>query len=533
MKDAALSTTSHTPLPAVFLAYQQRLMTAIDEHSVVGIEKSRRTGYSWALGAVASLTASASRAAGGMDVLYMGYEKEMTREFIDYVADWAKHFQHAASAMEEFIWTDPDHPELQIQAFRIRFDSGYEVVALPSVPRALRGKQGLVILDEAAFMDDLEAVLKAALALLIWGGKVVVCSTHDGEMNPFNTLIQDGRSGRKPYHILRCTFDDALADGLYKRICLVRGLTWSPEAEAKWRAEIIAQYAGNEDEELHVIPNPTSGVFLPGPLIEARQVPDVPVLRWTAPKGFALWKQHLREEAARDWMRDNLDPVLETLPDEPYTFGTDIARRGDLWVNCLLGLGRDLVRRTRLMIELRDIPFEQQRQILWHLLDDLRDRERLRRGCMDATGLGMQISEETMQRYGETIVEMVMLNEPWYREKMPALKAAFEDAMITIPQDRDVSDDLRMLKLVRGVARIPERRLNAEGERRHGDAAIAYALAYAASRADPEIYGYTAGRNHHTPRREDGWNDRSRADEDDMIEPGRSWMLDRVGGAFG
>ncbi len=268
-----------TALPDVFLPYQQRFWSAVDAHALSVHEKSRRTGFSWAAGAIAAATAGAARGAGGMDVLYMGYEREMTREFIGYVADWATRFQIAASEVQEFVLPDPERPEAGFGAFRIRFASGFEVVALPSVARALRGKQGLVILDEAAFMDDLDGVLKAALALLIWGGRVVVVSTHFGEDNPFNTLVQDIRAGRRRGAVTRTTFEEAMAEGLYRRICLVRGLTWSAAAEADWRQEILDTYRDNADEELHVIPNPTSGVYLPGPLIEARSVAAIPVVR--------------------------------------------------------------------------------------------------------------------------------------------------------------------------------------------------------------------------------------------------------------
>ena len=84
-------------LPDVFLPYQQRLWQAVDAHRVVVIEKSRRTGYSWALAAIASGHASTTRADGGSDVLYMGYEKEMTREFVDYVADLGQSQVQAAA----------------------------------------------------------------------------------------------------------------------------------------------------------------------------------------------------------------------------------------------------------------------------------------------------------------------------------------------------------------------------------------------------------------------------------------------------
>ena len=119
-----------------------------------------------------------------------------------------------------------------------------------------------MIIDEAAFHDDLAGVMKAAIALLIWGGKVLVISTHLGEDNTFNKLIQNARAERTPYHVVRFTFDDALQDGLYQRICLVTNKVWSPEAEAKWRAGIIASYGDGADEELFCIPS-KGGAHLP------------------------------------------------------------------------------------------------------------------------------------------------------------------------------------------------------------------------------------------------------------------------------
>jgi phage FluMu gp28-like protein len=479
-------------LPDVFLPYQQRFMAAIDAHPVVVVEKSRRTGFTWAAAAVAALKAGATRAARGSDVFYMGYEKDMTREFVDEVATWAKLLGKAASAVEEDIWPHPDDPEKSITVFRIRFASGFEVVALPSVARALRGKQGLVILDEAAFHDDLEAVITAALALRIWGSHVVIVSTHDGDQNPFNVLVADIRAGRRPYHLMRLTFDEAIAEGLYRRICLKNGQEWTPEAEAKWRAEILAEHGDKADQELHVIPSPSTGTFIPATLIEARSVALVPVLRWQCDADFTMKPKAQREAAAAAFIMDEIAPAMAGLSaDDSHAFGWDIARRGDVSVFWPLAITRTLLRRTPFTVELRTVPFEQQQQILWWMIERL---PRKRAGKMDATGLGMDLAERTIQKFGAWI-EAVMLSEPWYRENMPPLKAGFEDGTLEIPADRDTQTDIRMLKLVRGVARVPDRTRDAEGQQRHGDAAIALALAHAATRAEPEAYGYQpAGR---------------------------------------
>lgn len=471
----------------IFLPYQSRMMEAVNEHRVVFYEKSRRTGISWAAAFVADLQAALDPRQGGMDVFYMGYNLEMAREFIDYCAEDMAALQIVASQVNESFFRDPAHPEKDTKVFRIDLASGNKILALPSVPRALRGMQGLVIIDEAAFHDDLDELLKAALALLMWGGKVLVISTHNGDTNPFNTYIQDIRAGRRPFHLLRTTFDDALADGLYKKICEKSGEVWTEEAQARWRQEIVDFYGDAADEELFCIPSPSSGSYIPLVLIEARTDVSVPVVRWGCDAAFSAQPGSARTGEAQRFIETDLWPVVDGFDRKiPHAFGMDFGRSGDLSVIWVLALERNLVRRTAVVIELRNVPFDQQREILFWLIDRL---PLFRSGKLDARGNGQYLAEVTRQRYGERIEE-VMLSEPWYRENMPPMKAGLEDGTLTLPADREIRDDIRALAIVRGVARVPDKRAGEKGSQRHGDAAVALALAVAASRADPEIYGY-------------------------------------------
>lgn len=479
----------------VLLGYQRTLLATVAANPVTIYEKSRRIGATWGVGAQAVLTSGAARSAGGMDSLYIGYNLDMAREFIGVCGMWARALGMAASEAGEFLFEDQDRAgragiggTRMIAAFRISFASGFEILALASRPRSLRGRQGFVIVDEAAFHDDLEELIKAAMALLIWGGKVLLISTHDGAENPFAELIADSRAGRKPYAVLRTTFDDALEDGLYQRVCLVRGIAWSPEGEAKWRAEIRAFYSDGAGEELDVIPRAGSARFLPLHLIEARADKAVPVLRWRCDDAFVHLPDHVRERAAMAWCEEHLGPLLRALdPVLRKALGGDFARVGDLSVFWPVVIGGDLVRRCPFTVELRNVPFDQQRQILFYILDRLLPLSAV---AMDRTGNGAWLAEVTMQRYGAHRVEGIHLSEGWYRDNMPKLKAAFEDAGLTIPADAGTVDDFRALQLIRGVARVPDARTEAKGEDkdkagggRHGDAAIAAALAiYAAGR---------------------------------------------------
>lgn len=478
---SGVSASPTNGIPSALLRYQQELVDLAMKRETVVVEKSRRIGATWGIAAAAVLTAAADRQAGGMKVFYLGYNLEMTREFIDACAMWAKAFAVAARAVEELVFVErDDEGEQSIKAFRIDFGSGFEIVALPSRPRSLRGRQGFIIVDEAAFHDDLAELLKAAMAMLIWGGRVLVISTHDGVENPFNELIEDVRAGRrKNITLVRTTFDDALRDGLYQRICLTKGTEWSAEAEATWAKGIRDSYGDAAGEELDCIPRQSGGRYLARTMLEGRAV-DVPVLRWRCNAGFVDLSDEPRTIAARTFCEEQIAPLLANLDGATRSFvGEDFGRSGDLTVLWPLLVSQSLERRTPFVIELRNVPFRQQEQILFWLIDAL---PRFGGVALDARGNGQYLAEVTRQRYGAQAVAEVMLAEAWYREHMPPMKAALEDGTLSIPRDADIVDDLRSLEVVRGVARVPERSTKRDGEQRHGDSAIALVLALFASR---------------------------------------------------
>ena len=252
---------------SLLLPYQSELFVQLAQHDVLVVEKGRRTGFTWGVASKAVLTAAAAKSARGMNVFYMGYNREMAREFIDVCGMWARNFGPVATVNYEYLFEyEDERGERQaIKSFSIDFASGFHIVALPSKPRSLRGMQGLVIIDEAAFHEDLEAVATAALALLMWGGIVVFISTHNGEDNYFNTLVREAREREKPYGFMRVDFGRALKEGLYQRICLVTGKPWSAENEKAWRVSIEAKYGAGASEELYCEPraDSTVDVFIP------------------------------------------------------------------------------------------------------------------------------------------------------------------------------------------------------------------------------------------------------------------------------
>ena len=358
----------------LLLGYQKRWVA--DDSPLKIAEKSRRTGITWAEASDAVLTASRAKSAHGTNHFYVGSNKEMAREFIDAAAMWAKAFDKVAGNIQEELFIDDGQEGKEILTFVIHFASGFKIQALSSKPSNLRGMQGNVTIDEAAFHDQLAEVLKAALALTMWGAKVRLISTHNGAENLFNQLIQDSRAGKKRYSIHRITLDDACNEGLYQRICQVKGNDWSQEAEQKWKDDLLNDTASQEDalEEYFCVPKSGGGAYISRALIDKAMVqPDEngqpTVIHYAQSAEWNQMRPDLRVADIKDWCKEVLLPQLEKLnPEQRHCLGEDFARSGDLTCLWVGAIQQDLSLHVPLVVELKNIPYKQQEQILFFII---------------------------------------------------------------------------------------------------------------------------------------------------------------------
>jgi phage FluMu gp28-like protein len=517
--------TAATEAPGILLSYQSESAQIADENQFTLFEKSRRIGLTYGFSPYAVLKASASR--GAQNVYYIGYNLDMAREFIGYCADFATAFEEISVSLPDdddvelvqrrfdgsYLDTKGDvivdaldehyHPEQvvreakggflikgdagkSIKTFRIDFPSGKSIVALPSSPRSVRGKQGIFIVDEAAFHDNLEELVKAILATLMWGGKVIVISTHDGVDNFFNTLIEDIRGKKRGGKVHRITIKDAIAAGLYKRICLVGGKEWSKAAEEAWEAELRSIYGDAADEELDVIPAHGSGTYLARATIKRAMRADLPVVRMACPKDF----EKLEEEERRGWINDFLEaevyPWIDSFDPTRRTYaGQDFARSGDV-SPIMFGQHDEFTNLvTRLTLEMRNVPFSDQE----YIVETLFWRVPLF-ACakLEGRGNGSALAEKMQQKFGFDRIEAVSATDKVYLKYMPLLKSGITDQTFLLPLDEAVLDDMRMIKEVRGIPKIPDgpktSKEDGKKAKRHGDTAIAGMHLVAAAEED-------------------------------------------------
>lgn len=506
--------------PPVLLGYQQRWV-ADDSPLKIG-EKSRRIGFTWGEASDNVLIASEE---GGSNVFYISATQDMALEYIEACAMWARAFDLAAGEVEEGIFLDAGDKE--IKTYRIDFPkSGKRIVALSSRPANLRGKQGVVVIDEAAFAPDLAGLIKAAMAMLMWGDKVRIFSTHNGEDNPFNELVNEVRAGKRKGTVHRVTFADAVADGLYRRVCLRKGKPWSQEDEDAWVADVRNFYGDDAAEELDAIPVRGGGIYLPLALVEARMTPvgaPLPIVRQRWTDEFGLLPEPVRAAEVDAWLREEVAPALAALdPNRRHGFGQDFARVGDLSVVTVLEEGGDLVERARLVIEIGNCPFAQQRQIVRFIGENL---PRFHSAAMDATGNGADLAEFAADTFGHSRVEQVKLTDAFYLANMPRFKAALEDATLdNLPRDDQCRDDLRAVKKIDGVPKLGRAKTQAaDGKKvqRHGDFAIALFLAHYAMKRDVAPIDYTPAPS--SAARWDGADGNDDSDADALVGAAGAW----------
>lgn len=431
-------------LSTYFLPYQARWLA--DQSRFKISEKSRRIGMSYAQSY--EDTRDAARAEKPLDVWFSSADESAAKEYILYVAQWARILNIAAHDLGETVISKND----DIKALTVQFANGRRINALSSNPKAFRSKGGKLVLDEYAFHADQEAMWKAARPIITWGFPVRIISTYNGKGNRYYRMVSEAKKaiaeGRKPQWSLHTTtIVDAVNDGLADRIL---GRTLTPAERQAW-LDAERESCGDEDtwqQEYMCNPIDEASAWLPWEVITACESPDAGKAELIGLDG---------------------KPVLAS-GDNCY-IGWDVARTTDksvIWVVQRVGD----VFWTRAVKTMRRTSFAEQ-------LDAFGGFMRLfnaRRACIDKTGLGMPIVEEAQRRWGEYRVEGVTFTGEVKQHLATYGKQLFEDKRVRIPVSRDIRDSHHAVRKMTTVAGNP--RFDADrNEAGHADEFWAHMLA--------------------------------------------------------
>lgn len=419
-----------------FLPYQARWLKDTSRLKIV--EKSRRVGLTYVQSYEDML--DAARADKPMDVWFSSADESAAKEYILYVAQWARIFNIAAEDLGETVISKND----DIKALTVQLATGKRINALTSNPKAFRSKGGKLVLDEFAFHADQEAMWKAARPIITWGYPARILSTYNGKGNRYYRMVSEAKKAiaesRAPlWNLHTITFEQAVHEGLADRIA---GRTLTHEERLAW-IERERQECGDEDtwrQEYMCNPVDESSAWLPWELIVGNEHADA--------------------------------GQLEKLEREGECYiGWDVARTQDksvIWVVQRLGD----VFWTRHVKTMRRTTFAEQLDAF----DGLMRLTGARRACIDETGLGKPIVEEAQARWGQYRVEGVTFSGAVKQHLATHGKQLFEDKRVRLPVSRDIRDSHHAVRKMTTVAGNP--RFDADrNETGHADEFWAHMLA--------------------------------------------------------
>lgn len=391
-----------------WLPYQERWINDNSRNKLA--EKSRRTGLTFA--EEYRRVERISRQGAEHDAYITTKDEGLAKQFIRECKEFAGMLNVAATDLGEVVF-DKDKGQ---SAQALEASTGRRIYALSSNPDNQAGRKGDRTADEYALSKmqrQLYAIMKPGV---MWGGQMSIFSTHRGVGSYFNELIKEVRESGNPkkfsFHSIPIT--KAVAEGLWIKI---RSLLPEDDERKHWTDDQFLQSCRDEmpDEssylqEYECVPEDDADSFIGWELI-------VPVIS--------------KVIMSVDW---------RTLPG-PCFLGYDVARKKDLSVITIYHqVGTHLVQCAEYVM-LKE-SFTRQQNFLHAILDD----KRVKRACIDATGIGAMLAEQAAEKYGSDRVGEVLFSMTTKQELAYPLKKRFEDRSITIYDDLKLHADLRSVK---------------------------------------------------------------------------------------
>jgi len=285
--------------------------------------------------------------------------------------------------------------DMTIKQLEITLPGGVRIIGLPANPQTARGFTGDVFLDEFAMHADDRDIWAAMFPTLLRGdGELDIASTPKGRSNMFYQL-----RGNSHFSTSLLTLPDAIQQGLDVDEEEIRQAMGD---DALYRQEFLCEFL---DE---------ATAFLTYDQIAACVDPTLVTHSTVGP---------LTHESREMFV------------------GVDVGRLRDLtviWVFGTIGpMGPIGPIDTVALFELSNTPFRAQ----FDLLNELLSVRRVRRCCIDAGGLGMQLAEQCVERFGAHRVEPITFTAALKSQMASALRIAVEERRIRIPVDERIRND--------------------------------------------------------------------------------------------
>ena len=364
--------------------YQKRWLA--DKSRFKMANKGRQTGFSFGVALEVVLDAVEHKT---LWVLLSRGERQ-SKELMEKVSMHAKAVGYVCEVLESDFRLDKQDYKL----LEITLPNGSRIIGLPANPDTARGFSGNVVLDEFAFHRDGRKIWNSLYPTITRGYKIRIISTPNGRSGKFYELW----SGENRWSKHEVNIYQAVQDGLPIDI---EDLREGCDSEDDWLQEYCCEFL---DE---------ASAFLTYELITGCE----------------------NEETTTLELPELFNPTGDLF------LGMDIGRKKDLSVIWLWEKLGDVFY-TRAVQELVRMKFRDQKSILY---DYLR-LPRLRRACIDNTGIGANLAEDAQIDFGKSRVEEVTFTSAAKGEIAVNMRQTFEDKQARIPISKNIRNDLHSVK---------------------------------------------------------------------------------------
>lgn len=418
--------------------YQQRWLA---DHSRFKVGNwARQVGKSF----VVALEAVDDAMETGQDWVLLSAGERQSKELVAKAAMHVRAYTQAAAEIEQDdFWV----AGTRYTILTLHLPNGARIMGLPANPDTARGFSANVIIDEFGVMRDSHEIWKALLPTISRGYRIRVVGTPKGIGNRFHQLV----TGDNDWSKHTVDIYTAVAEGAPHHIDELRAGIDDPDA---WEQEFGCLFIDD------------ASAWLTYEMITACQDENCPQeIAW--------------EDVTDDW----IERLRSSMRGRAFG-GLDIGRRRDLTVLDIEDQVGDVFWQ-RAMIVFPAVRITEQKHMLWRLL-----RERIvERVCIDATGMGLTIGEDTVEEFGFA-AEAVTFSSAVKQDLAVRSRNKFEDRLCRIPIDRKLRDDLHAVKKTTTAA--GNVRFDAERtDLGHADRFWAKSLAFMASdegAVKPEIF---------------------------------------------
>ena len=379
--------------------------------------------------------------------VFLSAGERQSKELMTTASLHARAYGKAVRELEGELWCENDEKYKQLE---IIFPNDSRIVGLPANPFTARGHSAHILLDEFGFHKDSRAIWKALFPTITRGFRIRIISTFMGKLNKFYELFYASPTlqrfiGTEHQYVGERGGWSKHFVNIYQAIQM--GLVLKDDEGNPCEPEDLRLALNDEDawsEEFECIPNDEAHSFLSHDLIST--VEDVKIsakpdwVELLIAASYELYEKYKKSYGSPQPPAHILSGL--SFMGELFV-GFDVARRRNLsviWVDQKIGE----VLSTVAVIELKDAPFFVQDMVLGAILM----HPRFRRACIDRTGLGEDIAERNINRFGAHRVEGIGFTPANKEAIAGGLKQNFDDRKSAIPADPTIRRSLHSVKRI-------------------------------------------------------------------------------------